>query len=310
MMSIVIPAYNEEENIEKAASVIGGLMDEHSIPCEIIFVDDGSRDSSWSIIDRLSRENSNIRGLKFSRNFGKEGAIFAGLEACLGDCAAVIDCDLQHPPEVLIEMYSLWQKGFQVVEAVKASRGKEGFVYKFFAKSFYRLMKSSANVSLDRASDFKLMDRQVVDELNALPERLTFFRALSSWVGFKTTQVEFNVAPRNAGTTKWSFSKLMKFALSNLTGFTNAPLQAVTVCAVLSYLAAAVMLIFALVKLCQGAPDGFWLLSGLILFVGAVIMTSIGIVGYYLAKIYEEIKHRPRYIVSIDTNDRKQKRKD
>lgn len=305
MMSIVIPAYNEEENIENTAKVIYGIMEKNSIPCEIIFVDDGSRDSSWEIISRLAKENSGVRGLKFSRNFGKEGAIFAGLEACLGDCAVVIDCDLQHPPELMVEMYSLWQQGYQVVEAVKASRGKESLIYKFFAKSFYRLLKASSGVNLDGASDYKLMDRQVVDQLNAMPERQTFFRAMSSWVGFRTTQVEFNVAPRNAGTSKWSFKKLLKFALSNITGYTSAPLQAATVCGALSLTGAVVMAVFAIVKLCLGTPDSFWLLSALILGMGGIIMTALGVVGYYISKIYEEIKNRPRYIVSIDTNKRK-----
>ncbi len=302
MLSIIIPAYNEEENIENTASVISGIMKENSIDCEILFVDDGSRDRTWELIENLSRTNKSVRGLKFSRNFGKEGAVFAGLKRCRGDCAVVIDCDLQHPPALMIEMYSLWKQGYQVVEAVKASRGKEGFLYKLFAKSFYGLMKSSSGINMQGASDYKLMDRQVVDALNELPERITFFRALSSWVGFKTTQIEFNVAPRNAGKSKWSFKKLFKFALSNLTSFTNAPLHLVTVMGIIFFIAAVAFGIVDIVGACSGVPQN-WLLP-LLLLTGSVIMLALGVIGYYLSKIYEEIKDRPRYLVSMDTADK------
>lgn len=311
MLSIIIPAYNEEENIENTAKVISDLMNENGIDCEIIFVDDGSGDRTWQLIDNLTKNNPAVRGLKFSRNFGKEGAIFAGLKACLGDCAAVIDCDLQHPPEVMIEMYNLWKQGYEVVEAVKADRGKESLLYKMFAKSFYRMMKNSANINLDRASDYKLMDRKVVDALNEMPERLTFFRALSSWVGFKTTQVEFVVAPRNAGTTKWSFKKLFKFALNNITSFTALPMQIITVTGVICVIGAIVLAIQTLVNFfCGNAADGFTTVILLLLIIGSVLMIGLGIVGYYISKIYEEIKFRPRYIVSIDTNERRKNNAD
>lgn len=302
MLSIIIPAYNEEENIENTASVISGIMKENSIDCEILFVDDGSGDRTWELIENLSRTNKSVRGLKFSRNFGKEGAVFAGLKRCKGDCAVVIDCDLQHPPALMVEMYGLWKQGYQVVEAVKASRGKEGFLYKLFAKSFYGLMKSSSGINMQGASDYKLMDRQVVDALNELPERITFFRALSSWVGFKTTQIEFNVAPRNAGKSKWNFKKLFKFALSNLTSFTNAPLHLVTVMGIIFFIAAVVLGIIDIVGACSGVPQN-WILP-LLLLTGAVIMLALGVIGYYLSKIYEEIKDRPRYLVSMDTADK------
>lgn len=306
MLSIIIPAYNEEENIENTASVIGGIMKENGIGCEILFVDDGSKDRTWEIIEKLAAENDSIRGLKFSRNFGKEGAVFAGLKYCRGECAAVIDCDLQHPPKLLVEMYNLWKQGYQVVEAVKASRGKESFLYKFFAQSFYGLMKSSSNIDMRGASDYKLMDRQVVDALNELPERITFYRALSSWVGFKTTKIEFNVAPRNAGSSKWSFKKLFKFALSNLTSFTNAPLHLVTVFGIIFLISAIATGIVQLVRFCGGeSQDG---ILPIILFSSSLIMLSLGIIGYYLSKIYEEIKGRPRYLVSLDTLDKKNKR--
>lgn len=302
MLSVIIPAYNEQENIEKTAETIYKILSENKIDCEIMFVDDGSRDKTWEIISRLSKENSSVRGLKFSRNFGKEGAIFAGLKACAGDAAVVIDCDLQHPPELIPEMVKLWENGAEVVEAVKASRGKESLIYKIFAKSFYRLMKNSADVNLDRASDYKLMDRKVIDALNDMPERLTFFRALSSWVGFNTAQIEFNVAPRNAGTTKWNFKKLAKFAINNITSFTNLPLQIVTGMGVLFLVFALIFGIQTLVNYFNGvSAEGFSTVILLILITGSFLMLGLGVIGYYMAKIYEEIKFRPRYIVSVDT---------
>lgn len=311
MLSVIIPAYNEQENIEKTAQTIYGILEKENIPCEIIFVDDGSRDDTWKIIDRLTEENDSIRGLKFSRNFGKEGALFAGLGACTGDCAVFIDCDLQHPPEIIPEMYELWKQGYEVVEAVKASRGKESLLYKMFAKGFYRLMKNSANVNLDRASDYKLLDRKAIDALNEMPERLTFFRALSSWVGFKTAQIEFNVAPRNAGTTKWSFKKLLKFALNNITSFTNLPLQIITGTGAVFFIFAVVLAIQTLVRYFGGTADnGFTTVILVTLITGSFIMLGLGVIGYYMAKIYEEIKFRPRYIVSIDTKKRKEARKE
>lgn len=309
MLSVIIPAYNEQENIKNTADTIYGILKDADIECEIIFVDDGSRDDTWKLIEAETKQNDSIRGLKFSRNFGKEGAIFAGLKACLGDCAVVIDCDLQHPPQLIPEMVNLWKQGYEVVEAVKSSRGKEGFIYKSFAKSFYRIMKNSSNVNLDRASDYKLMDRKVIDALNDMPERLTFFRALSSWVGFRSTQIEFDVAPRNAGTTKWSFGKLFKFALNNITSFTNFPMQIITGLGVLFFIFAAGMGIYSLVRFFLGhSLEGFTTVYILILLSASVIMIGLGIIGYYMSKIYEEIKFRPRYIVSIDTNDRKDRK--
>lgn len=303
MLSVVIPAYNEQDNIPVAAQRLGEILGSVT-DYELIFVDDGSKDNTWKIISELSVGDSRIRGLRFSRNFGKEGAIFAGLKASRGDCTAVIDCDMQHPPELLVKMYKAWQGGAEVVEAVKASRGKEGLLYKLFAKSFYRMMKKGANVDLDGASDYKLMDRRVVDALNSMPERLTFFRALSCWVGFRTERIEFNVAPRNAGSTKWSFKKLFSYAISSITSFTNLPMQIITVSGVLFFIFALILAIQTVANFLLGnAADGFSTVILLMLIIGSILMLGIGIIGYYLSKIYEEIKCRPRYIVAEQTEN-------
>ena len=299
MLSVIIPAYNEHENIRNTARVVAGILDSEDIPFELIFVDDGSRDETWSEIGGASESDPRVRGLRFSRNFGKEGAIFAGLHSARGDCAVLIDCDLQHPPELIPKMYRMWQDGAEVVEARKSSRGKESGLHRMFARCFYGIMKRSSGINLDGASDFKLMDRKVVDALCGLPERMTFFRALSGWVGFRTETIMFDVAPRAAGTSKWNFGKLFKFAVNSITSFTNFPMHVITVVGVIFGIFAVVMGVQTLVNyFCGNAQEGFSTVILLILIVGACLMVGTGIIGFYLAKIYEEIKQRPRYIIS------------
>lgn len=302
MLSVIIPSFNEHENIRRTAGTIAAILRNENIDYELVFVDDGSHDETWKDITDASLFDPNVRGIGFSRNFGKEGAIFAGLKNAAGDCAVVIDCDLQHPPELIPQMYRLWQGGAEVVEAVKASRGREGLFHKLFAKSFYKLMKSSSGINLDGASDFKLMDRKVINALNELPERITFFRALSSWVGFTTERVEFDVQPRAAGKSKFSMKSLFRFAVNNITSFTNLPIHLITWVGVLFGVLALILGIQTLVKyFCGTAAEGFSTVILLILITGACVMVGIGVIGYYLSKIYEEIKQRPRYIISRTT---------
>jgi dolichol-phosphate mannosyltransferase len=301
MLSVIIPAYNEQENIRKAAGVLSSILTAEKIDYELIFADDGSTDFTWREISLLSAEEENIKGIRFSRNFGKEGAIFAGLRRAGGKAAVIIDCDLQHPPELIPEMLKLWRSGFEVVEAVKKTRGKESLLYKLFAKFFYSAMKS-ADLNLDRASDFKLLDRKVIDALLDMPERLTFFRALSSWVGFNRTQIEFDVRPREKGRSKWSSRKLVKFALSNLTSFTYFPMQFMTMLGLIFFIFALGLGVNTLVQYASGiSAEGFTTVIILLLITGSVIMFGLGIIGYYISKIYEEIKFRPRFIITQES---------
>ena len=300
LLSVILPAYNEEGGIPGAISAVSAALSGAGIPFELVFVDDGSRDRTWDVLSACARENARITAVRFSRNFGKEGAIFAGLKAAAGDACVVMDCDLQHPPAVLPEMYRLWRDGgFDIVEARKASRGKEGLLYKTLAKSFYKLLRSLSGMNLDGASDFKLMDRRVVDSLNAMPERLTFFRALSSWVGYSTAQITFHVAPRAVGTSKWSFRKLFSFAVNSITSFTNFPMQLVTFCGAVFFVFSVALGINTLYNKITGySAEGFSTVILILLIMGSIIMFSLGIIGHYLSKIYEEIKQRPRYIIS------------
>lgn len=298
-LSIVLPAYNEEQMIEKTAETIGDIMEREGIPYELIFVNDGSKDGTWERILEQRKQDPHVNGVCFSRNFGKEAAISAGLTQASGACAAVMDCDLQHPPETLVMMYRLWESGFQVVEGVKASRGKESPIYKMFAKTFYKMISNATGIDMSRASDFKLLDRQVVDEYLTLPERNVFFRALSSWVGFKTTYVEFHVQKRGAGESKWSFRSLVKYAVNNIASFSAAPMQIVTFFGGIFFLFAMILGIQSLYMYFSGhAVEGFTTIILLLLFIGSVLMFSLGVIGYYISKIYEEVKMRPRYIIS------------
>ena len=299
LLSVVLPAYNEEMMIDKASECLTELLGSEHIDFELVFVDDGSRDQTWIKIEEQSRKNSAVRGVKFSRNFGKEAAIFAGLAEAGGDCVVVMDCDLQHPPETLIEMYHLWEEGYEVIEGVKHSRGKESALHRASAGLFYKIISRAVKIDMTRASDFKLLDRKAVDALLAMPERNLFFRALSSWIGYRTTQVEFDVRERTEGESKWSTMSLIKYAVKNIVSFSTVPMQCVTVAGVFVFLLAVILGIESLVRYFTGrAVEGFTTVILLIPIIGSIIMISLGIIGYYIAKIYEEVKGRPRYLIS------------
>ena len=299
MLSIVIPAYNEEKMILKTTEVVSGIMEREKIPFELVFVNDGSKDQTWEMIEKAAEKNSHVTGIRFSRNFGKESALFAGLANAEGDCIAVMDCDLQHPPETLVEMYRLWEQGYEVIEGVKRSRGKESILHRASAGMFYKIMSKAVQIDMSRASDFKLMDRKAVEALLSMPERNAFFRALSSWVGYRTTSVEFDVQERTEGESKWSTWSLIKYAVRNIVGFSSAPLQMITVAGVLTLLLAVVLGIQSLVKyFCGHALEGFTTVILLLLIIGSLIMLSLGVIGIYIAKIYEEVQGRPRYFIA------------
>ncbi len=216
----------------------------------------------------------------------------------------MMDCDLQHPPSVIPEMWKLWRQGAEVVEGIKTSRGKESLGHKLSAGLFYRIMSRLIKMDMNASSDFKLLDRKVVDVLLALPERNTFFRALSFWAGFRTETVQYEVQERQFGQSKWSFWSLMKYAISNATSFSTLPLQMVTVMGVISILFSVVLAIQTLVKFLTGtAVEGFTTVILLILIIGGFLMLSLGVIGHYIARIYEEVKGRPKYIISQVTEN-------
>lgn len=306
MLSVIIPAYNEEKCIKRVYSEIHSLLVENNIESEFIFVDDGSQDKTYKMINELSLEEENIIGLHFSRNFGKESAISAGLAAVNGECAVVIDCDLQHPPEKIIEMYRLWEQGYEIVEGIKRERGQEKKLYGVGAKIFYSLISCMAGFDMSNSSDFKLLDRRVVDVLNKMPER-GFFRAMSYWVGYSKTEVEYDVRERVDGESKWSTRGLIKYALLNISSYSTAPMQIVTKLGAVMFIISVIFGVWALIdKITGRALEGMTTVIIITIFIGSIIMISLGIIGYYIARIYEEIQGRPKYIISASVKSMKE----
>ena len=298
-ISLIVPCYNEESNIEPFYNAIVDVF--QNLPdadFELMYVNDGSKDNTFSKIEELNKKDKRVKCVSFARNFGKEAALFAGIRNVTGDCTVVLDADLQHPPAVIIEMYKKWKEGFEVVEGIKTDRGKEGLIHKLFTKIFYGMISKAVGMDMKNSSDYKLLDKKVVTELANLKERNTFFRALSFWVGFNKTTVYYEVADRASGSSKWSAKSLIKYAINNVICFTYTPLQIVTALGSLFILIGLGITIDAVITYIRGtAASGFPTLI-IILFIGfGAIMLSLGIIGVYIAQIYDEIKGRPQYII-------------
>lgn len=302
-LSLLIPFYNEEEQVQVTLNTVIPIMESLDCVFEILVIDDGSKDKTWEIISQAAQADPRIHALKFSRNFGKEAAICAGLENALGDAVILMDGDLQHPPHYIPEMVRLWLSGYDVVEGVKSSRGNESKVKNFFANSFYKSFQKVSGVDLNNASDFKLLDRKVVDAWNKLDEHNTFFRGLSSWLGFKRTEFDFAVEERMHGESKWTWSGLWKLAINAVTSFSTVLLSLITWMGVLFMTLAVVIGIITLVRFFTGhAADGFTTVILLLLIIGGAVMMSLGLISTYIAKIYDEVKGRPRYITMDELN--------
>ncbi|HOM03507.1 MAG TPA: glycosyltransferase family 2 protein [Acetivibrio sp.] len=316
LISVAIPIYNEAKQIYENINIIHKILTENNINHEFILVDDGSRDNTWEELKRLSHDLPNVFAISLSRNFGKEAALCAALESAHGDACVIMDSDLQHPPEIIPEMVRLWkEEGYDVVEGVKSSRGKESIVYKVGAHLFYSILENFSGFNFDGASDFKLLDSKVLASWSTMPERNTFFRGMSAWLGFKRTSIPFEVTERKEGQSKWSTLKLFKLAITAITSFSSLPLQLVTLMGILFLFGSFILGINTLYMKFKGvAVSGFTTVILLLLIVGSTLMISLGIIGTYIAKIFDEVKFRPRFIIrekaestrkeciSIDTN--------
>ncbi len=291
MLTVIMPCFNEGSNIKKAVERTSEVLKKERLPFELLFVDDGSIDETWNEIKKQVKENETVtvKGIRFSRNYGKEAAIQAGLAHATGDCVVLMDCDLQHPPEKIPEMYKKWKEGFEIVEGRKKDRGKESALHKFAANTFYGLISKATASDMAAASDFKLLDQSVVKALGLFHEHCYFFRALSSNIGFKKTQVYFEVEERVAGTSKWNFKSLVRYAINNIAANTNAPLYLPAF--LLAFLSAVSSLLFLFI------PGKRWMVP-MLCFVGSMIGLILGILGYYIGKIFDEAKNRPCYIIA------------
>jgi len=300
LISIVIPVFQEAEALPTFLASIRHVLEQCAVSYEVVLVDDGSADTTWPIISQEAQASQAVRGFRLSRNFGKEAALCAGLEKARGDAVIVMDGDGQHPASLLPEMIRMWQTTHaDIVQAVKRSRGQESFSSKASALFFYVLLKQFSGFDLRRASDFKLLSRKAVDAWLRMGERNVFFRGMTAWMGFTTVEIPFEVAQRSRGHSTWSFLKRLKLAITGITAFSSLPLQLVT-------FAGALFFVFSIVlgaqtiylKLSGQAVSGFTTVILLELIVGSLLMISLGIIGEYLARIYREVKGRPRYLIS------------
>lgn len=303
VLSIVIPAFNEGKGIATTVEHIIDCLDSCENNWEIIIVDDGSQDATYAQIRQLSQANARIKGIALSRNFGKESALFAGLQAASGQAIITIDADRQHPPALIPEMLEKWRSGAQIVHAVKNYRGDESRGKKLAAHSINWLISSLGGINIKNSSDFKLMDREIVDILiSKLPERERFFRGLTSWLGFDDDYVYFDVEIREEDQSKWSFWSLLELSITALTSFTSLPLRIITILGFVTLLLGFLIAGDALWSLANHqAVSGFATIIISLLLIGSFIMISLGIIGEYLAKIYEEVKARPLYFIKAST---------
>ncbi len=300
VISVVVPAYNEEMNIKPLYDRLLSVLTKIDPFFEIIFIDDGSRDDTVAEVLKIRTLDERVKLVSFSRNFGHEMANTAGFRTALGDAVVIIDADLQDPPELILDMYKKYKEGFDIIYAKRKTRKKESFIKKSTSKLFYRVLKfmSDTEIPLD-TGDFRLLSRRAVDELNRLGEKNRFFRGLTHWIGFNVTYVYFDRDERHAGETKYSYIKLMKLAVDAIISFSYKPLKLFSLfgfgSAGFGFL---LMLYWMIKKIIFGNPtDGWTSIVTIILFFFGIIMMQISVVGEYIARIYEEVRERPLYIV-------------
>jgi dolichol-phosphate mannosyltransferase len=303
-LAIVVPIYNEAAVLATALRDIHAHARACGLPFTIIAVDDGSVDATWSELQRTAREMKELRAIRLSRNFGKEGAISAGLDAARADAVIVMDADLQHPPGLIPEMVRMWASGeCDIVEAIKTHRGREPWWQRAAARTFYRLARVLTGYDLQDASDYKLLDRRVVEAWRRFGERETFFRGLVAWLGFRRARLPFEVAPRAGGRSRWSVRALSALAIRAVTSFSAMPLQIVTLLGAATLCLALAVGVQAIRLWYRGfALPGFTTVILLQLLIGGFLMVSLGIIGTYVARIYEEVKQRPRYVIQEMTD--------
>src|SRR5262245_23669209 len=299
-ISVLMPLYCESAHIHDVLIDVRTAMASADVSYEIVLVDDGSPDNTWKVISEEARSSSRIRAIKLSRNFGKESALCAGLEVARGDAVIVMDGDGQHPPSLLPQMISLWREtGAEIVEARKITRGKESLLDKLSAGLFYLIWNKLSGFELRGASDFKLMNRRSIEALLQMDERAVFFRGMTAWLGFDRVEIPFEVAQRAGGRSGWSFLRRLRLALTGISAFSTLPLQLITFFGVIFLIFAFALGVETLLVFLSGrAFSGFTTVIFLLLLIGSCLMISLGIIGEYLARIYEEVKRRPRYVIT------------
>ena len=303
LVSVIIPVHNESAVLAATLRAVIDVLAGQSARSEIVVVDDGSTDATWAVLARAAAGNPAIRGLRLSRHFGKEAALCAGLDAASGDIVVTMDGDLQHPPPLIPAMLKMWSEGADIVDAVKTTTAA-GTIEGLRSRLFYALLRLLARRDLEGMSDFKLLDRSVLDAYRRMPERNVFYRGMTDWLGFRRVEIGFEVPPRPAGRTRFTLWALIRLALTAVTSFSSAPLHAITTIGVAFLIFAGALGAQTLWRKFTGtALDGFTTVILLLLITGSAIMIGLGVIGVYIARIYDEVKARPRYVVAEACGD-------
>lgn len=298
LVSFVIPAFCEESTIKNTLAEVTAQMEQIDGTFEFVVVDDGSEDKTWEVLQTLGASMPNLNALRFSRNFGKEAALYAGLEAARGAAVVVLDADLQHPVEIIPEMIQIWQQTHAgVVDAKRQERGSEPFWRRIGAWVFYSVLRTLSGYDLMGLTDYKLLDREVVDAFLAMKERNRFFRGMIPWLGYKHVEISFVTSERRVGTSKWSLRKLVSLMVTAITSFSSKPLQIITALGSLFFIFSLLLVTLVIYQISTNqAVEGFATVIILQLIIGSVIMLGLGLIGTYLAKVYEEVKQRPFFV--------------
>ncbi|MFT6851285.1 MAG: glycosyltransferase involved in cell wall biosynthesis [Sphingobacteriales bacterium] len=310
LLSVIIPIYNESANIDLLYNRLGSVLNKmENSTYEMVFVNDGSADNSLELIQKFAKTDEKIKFINFSRNFGHQIAVTAGLDHCNGDAIVIIDADLQDPPELILDLMKKYQEGFQVVYAKRKSRKGESYFKKLTAKWFYRILSriTSVEIPVD-TGDFRIIDRKIVDVLMKMPEKQKFLRGQISWVGYKQTFVEYERDERHAGETGYTYRKMIQFALDGITSFSNFPLKFATIAGFTVSGIAFLVMIYTLFSrfILEETQPGWTSLMLSVLFIGGIQLIGIGIIGEYISRISDNVRNRPLYIVS-DSNMKKNK---
>jgi len=303
-LSVVVPAFNEEENVEAMFERLKAALERTVDGFEVLFVDDGSYDGTWDRISALAEEDPRVRGVRFARNFGHQAAVTAGVDAARGRAVVIIDADLQDPPEVIPEMVAKWREGWEVVYAQREEREGESFFKKATAAGFYRLLHAITSVDIPvDTGDFRLMGPRAVEAFRSLPERNRFIRGLVAWAGFPQAPVRYRRHARHAGETKYPLRKMLRFALDGITSFSFLPLRLATWTGFLvSFLAFCYIVVVIILKILGINWAGYTSIIRSLLFLGGVQLIMIGILGEYVGRVFDEVKRRPLYLVRESTD--------
>lgn len=304
-LSIVVPVYNEAANLEVLYASLHAVLEEMGRSYEVIFVDDGSSDGTFEVVKQLHEQNPAVKGYSFSRNFGHQTALFAGLSKSNGEVVISMDGDMQHPPDMIPVLLEKYEEGYDIVNTKRIDAKSTGLFKKLTSRWYYKMLNALSDVPIEpAAADFRLMNRKSVEALNSLPETHRFTRGLVGWIGFKQAIIPYQAAPRHAGSSKYTFFKMLRFGLDGIVSFSVKPLRIAFYTGVMVSIAALLYAIYAIMQHILGSTvEGWTSILVSVLFIGGVTLLSLGVIGEYIARIFNEVRRRPMYFFKDQTND-------